>query len=67
LAASSLRAFLCKQSKADGCWLLIVWFAYVFLVLGLLSVLVFPASVFVPVHVVMRKGRLEPATIAQIF
>jgi hypothetical protein len=29
--------------------------------------LVFPAFVFVPVHVVMRKGRLKPAMPAQFF
>jgi hypothetical protein len=33
----------------------------------LLSVLVFPASVVEPVHVVKRKGSLKPATIAQFF
>jgi len=35
--------------------------------LGLVSVLVFPASVVLPVHVLKRKGRLKPATIAQFF
>jgi hypothetical protein len=35
--------------------------------LGLVSVLVFPASVVVPVHVRKRKGRLKPATAAQFF
>jgi hypothetical protein len=33
----------------------------------LVSVLVFPASVVVPVHVLKRKARLKPATIAQFF
>src|SRR6266498_4578634 len=73
LAASSLRAFLRKQSKADEClsWLLLVTDCLVcigFSCLRLLSVLVFSACLlFVPVHVLKRKGRLKPTTTAQFF
>jgi hypothetical protein len=39
-----------------------------FFFLGLVSVLVFPACLlFVPVHVLKRKGRLKPATTSQFF
>src|SRR6266536_2276054 len=62
---TSVRIAAAEGSKADHCLLMIVMDCIGFSCL--LSIWCFRRLLFMPVHVVKRKGRLKPATTAQFF
>src|SRR6266536_6096303 len=62
---TSVRIAAAEGSKADHCLLMIFMDCIGFSCL--LSIWFFRRLLFMPVHVVKRKGRLKPATAAQFF